>query len=132
MLSDGNENRLMVRCTVDRRQLIGASRKTIGHVGCELTVGSGRIQTLEESEFLGICRSCLVDGVQEFNNDMRVPLNLALGIEELRCGEVVLLCVHEEPSLHPPDGHLDLELGVLLDRVSILGEDELGGGHVIC
>jgi len=125
MLSDGGDNRLMIRSCIDGRELIKACGKTVGDISSEFTAHSGGIQALEESERFGIGGSGLVERGELLDNDMRVTLDLTLCVELLGCGKVVLLCVDEETSLHVLDLHLDREWLIGFQSPKVLGEGEL-------
>ena len=61
---------------------------------------------------------------------MSVTNNVLLGVQLLRCGEIIRIGVDEMSGLEMLETHLDLEGGVRLDRAQILRMDELGRGHV--
>lgn len=62
---------------------------------------------------------------------MRVTLDLTLSVELLGCGKVVRLRVDKETSLHVLDLHLDRESRIGFQSPKVLGEGELGRGHVV-
>lgn len=126
MLSDGGDNRLMVRRCIDGRELIKACGKTVGDISSEFTAHSGGIQALEESELFGIGGRGLVERSELLDNDVRVTLDLTLCVELLGCGKVVLLRVDEETGLHVLDLHLHREWRISFQSPKVLGEGELG------
>lgn len=70
MLSDGPQNRLMVRTSVDRSEAVGSWGKTSSNVGTQDAVGSCQIKTFEEGE-LGWCSSGLrLQRINLFHNNV--------------------------------------------------------------
>ena len=61
---------------------------------------------------------------------MSVTNDIVLGVQLLRCCEIVRIGVDEVSGLEMLDPHFDLESGVCLDRAQILRMDELGRWHV--
>jgi len=68
----------------------------------------------------------LVQRRERLDHDVRVTLDLALCIQLLGCGKVVLLRIDEETSLHALNRHLYGEARAGLDSAKVGGEDELG------
>jgi len=126
MLSDGGDNRLMVRRCIDGRELIKACGKTVGDISSEFTARGGGIQALEESKLFRIGGSGLVERGELLDDDVRVTLDLTLCVELLGCGKVVLLRVDEETGLHVLDLHCDREWRIGFHSPKVLGEGELG------
>jgi len=131
MLSDGDEDGLMVGCGVDRRKLIGTSRETIGNGRSKLTVLSSIVKTLEECENFGVGRRGLLEAGHLFDYNVRMAFDYATAVGLLRSGEVVLLSINEVASLEIADGHGDGESCIGLDGVAVLRRDELRRGHVV-
>ncbi len=95
-----------------------------------MTVNGGSVKTLEEGEDLGVGRRRLAERSELLDDDVRVADDLALGVELLGRGEVVLVRIHEVTSLHVGDGHGNCERSVRGDGVTVCGNDEFCGGHV--
>ena len=131
-MGDGDDGRLMVGGGVDGREPVDSRSKTVVNRSRQLSVNGGSVQTLEESELLGIGGSRIGEGVELLDDNMGVSLNLPLGVELLGSREVVLLGVDEVTSLQVLDVHLDGERLVGLDCAEVLGESEFGGRHVVC
>lgn len=125
MLSDGYDDRLMVRRRVDRRKLVEPGLETTGDIGSQLTTLSSSIQALEESKFLGVGGRCLIEGTQLLNDDVRVTFDLAIRVELLRSCKVVGLRIDEETCLHVLDRHRDGESLPGLDCSKVRREGEL-------
>jgi hypothetical protein len=131
MLSDGDNDWLMVGSSVYRRESVYTRWKTIGNVGSEhATVGSG-VETFEECEHAWVGGCGLLQGCDFLDHDVRVALNLTLRVEYLRGGKVVLLSVNEESGLHVLDVHLNGELSFGLEDAKVEWKLEFGGGHVV-
>ena len=54
VLRNGNEERLMVSSSVDRREFVSAGRKTVGNIGAKDAILSRAVQAFEEHEFRGV------------------------------------------------------------------------------
>ena len=130
VLGNGDEGRLVVRGGVDRGETVGTSRKTSGDISSEDVIHSLAVETLEEGEAGRVCRGRLLKRVDRLDDDVRVALDLALCVDLLGRGEVVLIRVHEVAGLKVVDCHLDRELGVRLDRLEVHRELELARWHV--
>lgn len=83
MLGDGNEHRLVVGGGVDGRELVGASRETVGDVGGEDAVHGGGVQALEECELRRVGGGGLVDCGEQFDDDVGVSNNVTLCVDPL-------------------------------------------------
>jgi len=83
VLCDGDNDRLMVSSGIDRADLIEARRKTAGNISGELSIGSSIVQALEESKLGGVGDGSLVKGGKFLDNDVRVALDLTLGVKKL-------------------------------------------------
>lgn len=70
----------MVRCCVDRRQLVYARWKTFTDSSRQNTVLSCAVQTLEERKLGRISESSLGQRAELFDDNMRVANDLALGV----------------------------------------------------
>lgn len=84
------------------------------------------VQAFEERKVRGVGRSGLDNGRKLLDDDVRVPLNLALGVQELGRRKVILIGINEEASLHITDGHLNGKSGVGLESSKVFGVDKLG------
>lgn len=130
VLGNGDKDRLMVGGSVDRRKAVRAGRETRGDICGEDAVLRDVVETLEEGELGRVRGGRLVDSAELLNDDVRVALDVARGVHLLRRGEVVLVRVHEVARLEVVDGHRDGERRVGLHGAEVLGERELGRGHV--
>jgi hypothetical protein len=130
MLSDSDKDRLVIGSGIDRGQLINTSRKTVRYIDTKHAIDSGIIHTLEECEFIGVGQGRLVNGTELFNDNMGVTDNLALRIKVLRGGIIVAVGINEVPGLYILNPHLDRESGVSFHGSEVLGESELGRGHI--
>lgn len=110
VLSDGNDERLVVSSGVDRRKLVHSSGQSFGDISSEDTVDSSSVKTLEESKDLRVGGCGLSDRVKLLDDDMGVTNDLSGRVQLLRCGEVVGVGVHESTGLHVVDGHADSEI----------------------
>lgn len=120
----------MVRGGVDRRETISASRETGGDIRGEDTVLGGVVQTFEEGKVRGVGRLRGGEGVDGFDDNVRVALDVAATADLLGRGEEVFIRVDEVAGVEVRDGHLDGERLVLLDDGAVGWEDELRRGHV--
>lgn len=131
MLSDGDQDRLVVSSGVNRRDLVESSWETsVDGCGKQAVDGSS-IETLEEGELSGVGGGSLVESGELLDDDVRVANDLALGVDLLGSSEIVLGRVHESTRLEVGNSHSDREGRVLSERVTVLGDSELGRGHVI-
>lgn len=130
-MSDRYDDGLMVGCSVDRGQAVGTSRKTVSDVRSEDTSLGNTVETLEKGKATGIGGGGLLKRVEELDNDVRVTNDLSATVQLLRSGKVVLLGVDKVTSLHVANGHLDGERSVGCNGSKVLGEDKLGGWHVV-
>jgi len=124
VLGNGYQDGLMIGCSVDRRELVNASRQASSDVGGQNTISGSSVQTLEEREFLWVCGRGLVKCSESLNDDVRVANDLSLSVQLLGCREIILLCVHESSSLEVGDCHGNSEWRVLLEGIPILGYGE--------
>jgi hypothetical protein len=131
VLGNRDNDRLMVGGSVDGREAVDTSGKTIGNLGSEDTVLSSGVETLEEGEATGISGVGRVNRVNELSNDVRVTDDLASSVQLLGSSKVALLGVDEVTGLHVADSHLDGKRGVGGDGTKVLWEHELGGWHVL-
>lgn len=130
VLRNRDKHRLVVSSRVDRRQAVGSRRETTSDVGGESAVLGGIVETLEERELLRVRDRRLLERVEEVDDDVRVALDVAVRLDDLRRREVVLVRVHEETSLKVVDVHGNRERRVLVDDRAVSREDELRRRHV--
>lgn len=130
VLGDGDERGLVVRGGVDGRQAVGTCGETTGDGRGEDAVGRLVVETLEEHERGGVCGRGLVERRELVDDDVRVAVDVARTVDGLGRGEVVLVRVREEAGVEVLDRHRDREVLVSGDRLPVLGERELAGGHV--
>lgn len=69
--------------------------------------------------------------IELFDDDVSVTNDLTLSVQLLGSREIVGLRVHKRASLHVLDGHRDSESRVLLESVTVGGNLELRGRHVV-
>lgn len=81
MLSDGDEDRLMVRCSVDRGHTVDTSRETSGDVGGDDTADCCTVDTLEEGELGRVQGGSLSERVERLNDDVRVTNDITLSVD---------------------------------------------------
>ena len=124
MLSDGDQDGLMVSSGVDRSETVEALRETVGNVGGQDTILGRIVQTLEESKDVGVRGGRLLEAGDLLDNDVRMALNVSSAIDLLRSREVVLLGVDEVTGLKVGDSHTDGEGGVGLNGAKVGGELE--------
>lgn len=130
-LGDCDESGLMVHRRVDRRNPVGSRGKAARNVGGQNSILSGIVQTLEESEHLGVGWGRLGERLKLLDDDVRVTTDDTVAIENLRCSVVVFLRVNKIPGVQVRYRHLDGKGRVGFDGGEILREDEFGGGHVV-
>lgn len=130
VLRDCDEHRLVVRGRVDRRETVDTLRETTGDDSGEDAVLGLVVQALEERELGRVEGARLVERLELLDDDVRVAVDVAVRVGHLGRGEEVLVRVREEASVEVLDRHLDREVLVRGDRLAVLGEDELAGGHV--
>lgn len=121
----------MVRSRIDRRDLVKAGGQASSHISRQLSILGRAVQAFEERKLLWICRCRLIKRGELLNHDMRVALDLALPIQLLGCGKIVLICVYEETSRHVLDCHLHGEVRVGFDGAQVRGKDKLSRRHII-
>ena len=130
VLCNSDEDGLVVRGGVDRGKAVGSSRETTRDVSGEDAVLRGAVEALEERELGRVEGRGLVERGEGLDDDVRVAGDVAVGRDRLGRGEVVLVRVHERARVQVLDRHLDREVLVRGDRLPVLGEHELGRGHV--
>lgn len=132
VLSNRDDNGLMVGCGIDGADAVSSSRETISNVSGQNTTLSRSVDSLEESEDVGVRWLGLVEAGQLFDNKVGVTDDLTLSIELLRGSKVGRLSIGERAGLHTSNVHLDRERCVLLDRCITVGrEQEFAGRHVL-
>lgn len=131
MLSDRNNERLVVRSCIDGTELVETSWETFVDTGRDHAIDCRSVDSLEEGKGLGIGRCLLVECTQLLDNNMRMPNDLSLGVQLLGGGEVVGCSVNEIAGLHVLNSHRDIERRVSLDGAKVLWVCELGARHVI-
>lgn len=70
VLSNSDEDGLMVRSSVDGGEAVGASRETVGDVSSENTVLSSVVKTLEEGEDGGVSGGGLRGTAEQLDDDV--------------------------------------------------------------
>jgi hypothetical protein len=132
VLSDGDDDRLVVGGRVDGAHSVCTGGKTIGdYLGKDTTHGS-TVDTLEEGESARIKGLSLTQTLgQVLNDKVGVTDDQAVTSYLLGSSKVVLLGVDEVAGRELADGHLDGEVRVGGDGAHVRGVDELGGGHVV-
>jgi hypothetical protein len=133
VLSDGDENGLMVGCRVDRAQAVGTSGETLVDGSRELTLAvSGQVQSLEERKDIRIQSVLALEIVNLFDGNVRMTDDDALIVDLLRSGVIVGSGVDEIAALHVFDFHRDCKRLVLVEiRGKVFGKDEFGRGHLV-
>lgn len=131
-MSNRGKNRLVVGCRVDRGELVHTRSETGRNLGRKnTTLGSG-VQTLEKGELLRIGGGGLSQRCKLLNHDVRVTLDLPLGVDLLGSREVVVGGVYEKAGLHLRNCHRDGECFVSLNCSKVLGEREFRRRHILC
>jgi hypothetical protein len=133
VLSDGDENGLMVGCRVDRAQAVGTSGETLVDGSRELTLAvSGQVQSLEECKDIRVQSVLALEIVNLFDGNVRMTDDDALIVDLLRSGVIVGSGVDEIAALNVFDFHRDCERLVLVEiRGKVFGKDEFGRGHLV-
>lgn len=129
MLCDSDEHGLVVRGRVDRRNLVRARGETAGDHSAENAVFRDIVETLEKVELRRVGGRSARERVYRLDDDVRVAINQVVATERLRGGEEVRVRVDEKAGVDVLDRELHCEVRVRLDRVEVLREDELRGGH---
>lgn len=129
MLSNGDNNRLMIGRRVDRAKTISTIGNTGSDINTEDTVHSSSVNTFEEGKHLGVCWSSLTKGCQLLNNEVRVADDKPI-LELLGCSKVTLICVDKVTSDEILNIHRNGKVGVSRDSVTVSGVREFGRGHV--
>ena len=131
VLRDRDEAGLVVRRGVDGRELVGAGRETVGHIGGDGAVrGGGRVDALKEREDGGVQDRGRPERIDGLHDEMRVADDVALTVDLLRRRIIVLVRVDKVARLQVLERHRDRERGVGLDGAQVGRGDEFGGGHV--
>lgn len=130
MLSDWDQNGLVIGCGVDRGYLVCPSGQSGGDISRNNAIDGGRVQTLEERKLGRVCRRGLRERIERFDNDVGMAHNLPVIIQLLRCREVILLGVDKVSGLEVVDRQRDCESLVGGDGPKVLGGCEFGRGHV--
>ena len=130
MLRDRDEHRLVVRSGVNRRQAVHARRETLRDIDAQHAVHGGLVEAFEVREGGRVRRLGRPEGLDAVDGDVRVALDVPLGVHLLRRGEVGRVRVREEARVEVLDLHLDANGRVGRDLVQVLGRDELARGHV--
>ena len=123
----------MVGGTRHGADAVVASGKTAVNDCLKVTLAvSGIVDTLEEGKLLGIKRLLGVEAVARvLDGDVGVADDLALAIELLRGTVVCAGGVGEGTKLHVLELDLDVESGLGLDDIAVLGVYDDGGDHVV-
>ena len=130
VLSNGDNNRLMVRSRVDGWQFVNTSGETVGNIGGKKPIDSSIVQSFKKCKVLRVSRYCLVNRIEPFDDNMGMALNLPLAVDLLWSSEVIFLGIDKESSLHVLDLHLDCERSVGFNSTKVKREGELGRRHV--
>ena len=131
VLSDGDNNRLVVGGRVDRAQTVKAFRQPSGHVRRENTIDGLTVDTFEECKVLRIQRLGAFEGGDFLDDEVRMAEDSTVVGQLLRSSKVALLRVGKLAGGEVLDGHSDGERSVCLDGSKVGGERELGAGHAI-
>lgn len=100
MLRDRSQHRLVVRCCVNRRELVHARGEPTSYHCLEHSVRTrGAVQPLKERKHRGVRHRRRRHRRDLLDDDVRVPDDDTLRVQLLRCGEVILLCVDEVTCL---------------------------------
>jgi hypothetical protein len=129
MLSNSDEGRLMVGSGVDRTSAIGTRGKATGDSGGENTIDGRIVESLEEGEFRGIGHGGRCEGVNSFDNNMRVSDEDTIAVNLSRGGKIIGLGINKVASVKIRDGNVDSEILVGGDGIEVLGGLELGRRH---
>ena len=133
VLRDCNENRLMVRSSIDSRHPINTLRQPALDGRRELAVLRNRVQAGEERELVGVRRLGLVEARDLLDDDVRVAEDKTRGrVDLLGRGEEVRVGVHEPARLEVLDCEHDREVCVRRNGAEVRRADELGRGHRGC
>jgi len=116
----------MVACRVDGGETVDTGWKTLGDVGSQNTVGRSSIETLEESEDLGVQGIGRLERRHELDGNVTVTLDDTAN-QLLRSGIVSVGRVRERSGNQVANLEGDCERGVGSEGVEVLGEVELGG-----
>lgn len=131
MLRDRNKTRLVVRRGVDGREPVRALWKAIRDLNGHGAVRAGPgVDALEEGKGLRVQDLGGLEGIDRLDDKVGVADDVALAVDLLRGGIVVLLRVHEVARLEVADRHLDRERRVGFDGVEVGRLHEFGRGHV--
>ena len=131
MLRDRNKTRLVVRRGVDGREPVRARWKTIRHLNRHGAVRAGPgVHALEEGKGLSVQDLGGREGIDRLDDKVGVADDVALAVDLLRRGIVVLHRVHEVARLEVVERHLDRERRVGFHGVEVGRLYEFGRGHV--
>lgn len=131
MLSNGDDDGLMVGGRVDGANTVSTSGDTSSNGSSDGAVNSTTVNTLEEGEFIRICWGSLLQRCDRLDHDMSVSNNLSGIVHSLWRSKVVLLCVYKVTSVQVIEVKRDGELGVCLDSSTVLWKGEFSTGHVV-
>ena len=132
MLSNSNNNRLVVCGSVNAGHAVDTWLETAGNDSTENTTLRLLVQTFEESELGGVGRLSVSQGVELLNDDVRVSDDVAIVVHLLGRRIVVGRSVDEVAGVERVDLELHGKVLVGLDGVQVLGELELGVRDVVC
>ena len=153
MLSNSDDDRLVVRRRVDGAETISSCWNTSSNINIEYTIGSSIVDTLEEREPGWVSWCGLVECLQLLDDDVGVADDVALTVNSVEgrgrgleikshiCAEkkrnallrrrvIVRLRIHKVTRLQVPDSHLNRKRCVRLDRVTVLWVYEFRTRHV--
>lgn len=116
----------MVSGSVDRRDTVNASWKTVGDGSRQNAVLGGVVEALEEGEDFGIQGVGRVDRRHLLHHNMAVTLDDTVD-QLLGSGKVGIVRVHKRSSVQIFDLEVDRECSVGRNGVKVLGRVEFGG-----
>ena len=130
-LRDGDERGLVVRGRVDGGNAVGARRETAGNGDGEDTVLALVVETLEEDELGGVERVLRIGGGDGLDDNVRMALDEAGVVDDLRRHVERGVGVREVAKLHVLDEDVDVEVLVRGDRTAVGRVLELRERHLV-
>jgi len=116
----------MIAGRIDGGDTVDASWKTLWEICGQNTTVRSSVETLEESEDLGVQRFRRVERCHLLNSNMTVTLDHAID-QLLRSGVVSVGRIRESSKNHVADFDGDGEWGVGGEGIKVLRQVELGG-----
>lgn len=129
MLSNRDNNRLVVGRRIDRAKAISTIRNSSSDINTEDTVHSRCVHALKEGKHLGVCWSSLTKGRQLLNDEMRVTDDEAI-LKLLGGSKVALVCIDKVTSDEILNIHRNGKVGVSRDSGTVGRVREFGRGHI--